>query len=277
MKITYELALQQLQATSADKQVLELLSATQGFLNDNLKQLSAKQLICVGEELGLSEASVRMALSRQTKAGKLARINGLYGISKQQKPFSLPRFWLKTSKRSMNWQDQWLLFSAAQGKLDTTTARRLGKRANLLGLRHIPNLGYMRPANLQDLAAEVRFHFESVAPKIRWTSATLVDLDKQSKLSWPQMWPVDALNEFYSSALEFIEYEFNLIDELDARRVMNRSFACGRLIVENLAVDPWLPAQWVDGRARNELLDRTLDYYQKIMPIWLQVLENELA
>lgn len=277
MNITFEFATQQLQSTSADKQVVELLSATKGFQEPKIEQLSAKQLIAVGQELGLSEPSVRMALSRQTKAGKLVRNDGLYSIAKQQNPYSLPRFWLQSSKRTHEWQKDWLLIHSLSGKPDTTTSRRLGKCAQMLGLMLIPSLGYIRPNNLDDLAQEVVYHFNQVAPNSQWLSAYLLDVDDTTLNYWEQLWPTDELNRSYNQAVAFIQQEQQILCSLSPRCVLNRSFACGRLLVELLSNDPWLPGLWVDETKRQELIEHTLAYYQAIKPSWLEVLDKQFA
>ncbi len=277
MSVNYKTALESLNNTSADKQVLELLSATKGFFNHEFEQLSAKQLIGVGQQLGLSEASVRMALSRQTKAGKLVRNQGRYRIAKQQNPYSVPRFWLHSTKRLRAWQGDWLLVHSGQSKTDPTIQRRLLKCAELLGLQHIPHLGYIRPNNLDLLREEVLYHFTSIAPDIQWTSGYWVGLDNASVEQYRGLWDCKKWDDFYHEALDFILQEQGLLKTLGVKCILNRSFICGRMIIEQLSIDPWLPEPWVDNSVRQQLIEQTMKYYQMIVPSWLQCLQEEFA
>ncbi|GAC14656.1 phenylacetic acid degradation operon negative regulatory protein [Aliiglaciecola lipolytica] len=272
MKLNYEIALERLATDSADKKVLELLSATKGFQISELTSLSAKQLLTIAEKLDITEASMRMALSRQTKQGKLIRNKGKYALAKSLNPFVLPRFWLDIKHRKMHWCGDWLLINQGDLKLNPTILRRLNNKAELLGLKFIQSLGWVRPNNLVDLREEVLFHFNAVIEQSGLLICYLKEIDKQWLAQLMQSWPVQQLNQFYTDAYEMISNECDLIAKATDREVLIRSFAIGRLLVENLSKDPWLPAEMIDESARTRLIDQSVEYYEQIKPAWLKVM-----
>lgn len=274
MEVSFQAAEAHLQAASADKQILELLSATKGFLQENLSDLSAKQLITIGTYFSMTEASIRMALSRQSKAGKLLRQKGRYMLAKNQKPFLLPRFWLDLGRRSMDWKYDWFLINAADTKFSTTLMRRLNQKAELLGLRNLPSLGWVRPNNLIDLKEEVIYHFSQVAPEINWFSAVLTQIPCQKQSEMQAGWPIASLNQFYTDGVQLMNEEKVKLAQLSDQDVLVRSFTVGRFIIHYLAQDPWLPKEMVDVEMRQKLTDQLIAYYQQIMPHWLKVLNQ---
>ncbi|MDO6711815.1 hypothetical protein Q4567_13860 [Aliiglaciecola sp. 2_MG-2023] len=275
MKLNYQVAIERLAADSADKKVLELLSAIKGFQISELTSLSAKQLLVIADKLEISEASLRMALSRQTKQGKLIRENGKYSLAKSRKPFVLPRFWLDMQQRSANWDGEWLLVNQLQHKFSPTIMRRLNNKADLLGFKSFPTLGWLRPNNLIDLREETLFHFHSVVEEPQFLTCCLTDIDEASIGLFTQSWPLDKLNQFYHKAYELIFSESELLETLSDKDILIRSFAIGRLVVEYLSKDPWLPEDLIDLPARTRLFEQTVEYYQKITPLWLNVMIQE--
>ncbi|MEP4892076.1 MAG: hypothetical protein ABJV04_18795 [Aliiglaciecola sp.] len=274
MKLNYQIAIDRLDADSADKKVLELLSAIKGFQISELTGLSAKQLLVIADKLGISEASMRMALSRQTKQGKLIRDNGKYALAKGKNPFVLPRFWLDIKPRSIKWNGQWLLVNQLQHKFTPTIMRRLHSKAELLGFKFFQNLGWVRPNNLNDLAEETIFHFHSIIDKPKILIGNLTDIDPETAKLFKHSWPTDELNQFYVDANELIANECNSMESQSEQDILVRSFALGRLVVEYLSKDPWLPRELIDLPARNRLFDKTVEYYQKITPLWLNVMNQ---
>lgn len=272
MLITYEMALQQLKEDSADKKILELLSATKGFQIESITSLSARQLLVVADRLAITEASVRMALSRQTKHGKLVREDGSYTLSRNNHPFILPRFWLDIKARCDVWHNDWFLINLGQQKFKPTIMRRLNRKAELLGLKLIPSLGWIRPNNLTDLHCEVAFHFESVTGSSHFLTSKMVELTDDWHNEFTKQWNISDLNHGYQHNLCFVREEQNELDDLSDREILIRSFAIGRLIIDYLANDPWLPNDMVDHQSRNSLVEEAIKYYQKIMPAWLSVL-----
>ncbi|GAA0852777.1 hypothetical protein [Aliiglaciecola litoralis] len=274
MLINYDIALEKLKADSADKKVLELLSAIKGFQIDDLTNLSAKQLLVVANRLEITEASVRMALSRQTKQGKLIRESGRYTLASLKQPFRLPRFWLDIRHRSISWKGDWFLLNLGEHKFSPTIMRRLSRKAELLGLAHLPSIGWVRPNNLTDLNSEVVFHFEKVTGQSDFIMGTLSDLSVTRQDKFMKAWPTAKLNTFYQEALTFITDEQHKIKEMKDQDILVRSFAIGRFLVEYLSNDPWLPSQMVNVADREQLVNASMAYYQEIMPAWLSVLQE---
>lgn len=272
MLITYEMALQQLKEDSADKKILELLSAIKGFQIESLTSLSARQLLVVADRLAITEASVRMALSRQAKHGKLIRANGSYALTSNNHLFALPRFWLDMQERCDAWHHDWFLINLGQQKFKPTIMRRLTRKAELLGLKMIPSLGWVRPNNLTNLHSEVAYHFELVTGSCDFLISNMVELTDVWQKEFTKQWNISELNHGYQHNLSFIRDEQSALDKLNDREILIRSFAIGRLIVEYLANDPWLPNDMVDHQSRNLLVEEAVKYYQKIMPAWLRVL-----
>ncbi|GAB2701516.1 hypothetical protein [Aliiglaciecola aliphaticivorans] len=274
MKLNYQTAMERLDADSADKKVLELLSAIKGFQISELTSLSAKQLLLIADKLGISEASMRMALSRQTKQGKLIRDNGKYSLAKSKNSFVLPRFWLDLKKRNLNWSGQWLLVNQLQHKFSPTIMRRLHNKAELLGFKFFHNLGWVRPNNLSDLLEETAFHFHSIVEQPQMLIGNLTDIDAGTTHLFSQSWPLDELNQFYVDANELIVNECQSVESLSDKDILVRSFAIGRLVVEYLSKDPWLPGTLINLPARTRLFDKTVEYYQQITPMWLNVMKQ---
>lgn len=275
MKLNYQLAHQRLLADSADKKVLELLSATKGFQLPNIDSLSAKQFLNIAHRLELTEASVRMALSRQTKQGKLTRDNGRYTLTRNQNPFVVPRFWLDIRHRCVDWQQDWLLVSFTDTKLSTTVNRKLARRAELLGLKFVPNLGWIRPNNLNKLQQEVDYDLSQVTGHRDFLCAILGAVDDTQQQKFQQYWPLQQLNQFYTDTSTFIENEISSITGLTDNEILKRSFAIGRLLVEQLSLDPWLPEEMIDAEARERLFYVSNTFYQQIKPAWLNILAQE--
>ncbi|WJG10890.1 hypothetical protein [Aliiglaciecola sp. LCG003] len=274
MFLTYDIAQQKLVADSADKKILEFLSAIRGFQNDQMKSLNAKQLLIIAQRLGLTEASVRMALSRQTKQGKLLRVKGRYMLASSQKEYLLPRFWLDIKSRSIDWQGDWLLVNVASQKLGATVSRRLSVKAELLGLKYIPALGWIRPNNLLNLREEVLYHFQQFVDESNILIAQLAHISPEWEQQFCSNWSPQALNQFYQNSVKFMQTEISNMTNLDDDQVLIRSFTIGRLLVEYLSKDPWLPERLIDLQARSELVNEASKLYQLIKPAWMNVLVN---
>jgi len=277
MEITYEIACQVSDKVSVDKKVLELLSATKGFakINDGIassKRLSAKQFLLIGKHLGLSEASVRMALSRQTKNGKLERSSGLYSLVNQNQPFLLPRFWLDIESRVTKWQGDWFLVSLAGHRVNATQTRNLTKKATFLGLAKIDGLGWVRPNNLTNLKHEVSHHFEQVLENKNFLTSNLLELDAEWQSSMHARWPVNRLNQFYIQTTKTLVDERLRLSKASKDEIVHRSFTFGRLLIERLSHDPWLPSQMIDLQSRQNLIDESKAYYLQIMPAWFDLM-----
>jgi len=273
MLINYDIAHAKLKADSADKKILELLSATKGFQIQELSSLSAKQLLRIADCLEITEASVRMALSRQTKQGKLVREHGRYSLVSAKRPFHLPRFWLDIRKLSKSWDGNWFLINLGGQKYTPTITRRLARKANLLGLQQIPTIGWIRPDNLINLHEEVQFHFQSVTNRNDFIMGKLSGVSESQFRQFTLAWPTDKLNDFYHNALIFITNERKKLAEMSDKDILMRSFTIGRLIIEQLSYDPWLPEQMIDAGSREKLIEETILYYQKIKPAWLNLLQ----
>lgn len=275
MKLNYQLAHQRLLADSADKKVLELLSATKGFQHPDINSLSAKQFLNIAKHLELTEASVRMALSRQTKQGKLNRDDGRYTLTRNQNPYVVPRFWLDIKYRCQPWKQDWLLVSFTDAKLSITVSRRLVRRMELLGLKFVPNLGWLRPNNLSELQQEVSYDLSNATQSNDFVCAILTSLDTNQQVRFQKLWPLAQLNQFYVDAEIYISEEMNRTVSLPDDDILKRSFAIGRLLVEQLSIDPWLPEEMIDVNARERLIRTSTSYYQQIKPAWLNILEQD--
>lgn len=274
MELSFKLAQGRFNTTSADKIVLELLSATKGFTSAGLSDLSAKQLLCICSHLNLSEPSVRMALSRQTKNGKLKRKSGRYSLTKSTRPFPTPRFWLDINHRLKPWSGEWLLVSLADQKVNATVMRRLQRKASLLGMHWIPGLGWIRPDNLHDLQQEVAINFAAILEQHEFYCAKMHSFSENWLANIVDQWQTTKLDQFYSQALRVMNEEEALLAGLDHEQILIRSFIIGRMLVEMLCEDPWLPAEMVNHSARSKLFDVGVEYYKLIMPAWFSVLEG---
>ncbi len=280
MDITYEIACQESDKVSVDKKVLELLSATQGFeqkpyASSREIQISAKQFLVIGSHLGLSEASVRMALSRQTKNGKLIRKDGLYSLARQSQKYSLPRFWLGIETRDQEWHGEWLLVNLGKRKNTATITRNLQKKAKLLGLSWVAGLGWVRPNNLSNIEDEVNFHFKQILKDDLFLVANVSNLAAFWTANFIENWPVTELNDFYKNARSALMEERTRLQNASLEQTIVRSFTFGRLLIERLSHDPWLPSQLIDKSAQQQLIDETKAYYKQIMPAWFELLGIE--
>lgn len=256
---------------SAGDLVLDLLAAHDQH-RLSVAALCRAALIC-----GLSEQSVRVAVSRLIRQGKVTSAGrGLYRLNAGGS--SLLRdveSWLRREQQAVAWHGGWIgVADGAVPRRHKVAWRRHERALALRGFRLFDAGIYLRPDNLKGGVSAVRRDLEGLGlAEQAWVMAVdgLGEADQRRACT---LWDLAALERQYRQLIERLQRSQAGFPALSAERAARESLLLGRCAIRSILHDPLLPEALMGGGQRHRLIERMRDYQAAAKVIWLQVLEG---
>ncbi len=229
--------------------------------------MPARSLVRVGEIFGISEGTVRVALSRMAVAGELESGEGHYRLgpelASRQRRLSVGR-----NPPLVEWDGDWetavVTGPARSPELRTAFRTTMGR----LGLAELREGVWLRPANLAP-DREGWNRPEVTRSVHRFTSRLGSGTDATSLAS--ELWDLDTwAGDARTLTAELVELTDALMGEAN---VLRSGFETSAAVLRHLVTDPVLPVElqppgWPAGRLREayEVFDSA---YRRSLAVWL--------
>jgi phenylacetic acid degradation operon negative regulatory protein len=216
-------------------------------------------LIDAAALFGIAEGSLRVALHRLQADGRVERDErGQYRIGAAAAPVqSLVAGWRDLDRRTRPWTGRWI---AVHAHAEAARRRRAhpdrGAHAlRLFGFETLAPHLRVRPANLRDGVAGVRAALRGLGLPDRALVFEIDHLDPADEARARALWDGDALVRAYRAARREIERSSARLPGLPEAEAMVESFGLGGRVLQQLVLDPLLPAPLVDERERRALIE----------------------
>ena len=212
-----------------------------------------------GALFGIAEGSVRVALHRLQAEGRVeSDERGQYRLAAAPVQ-SVVAGWRDLDRRTRAWSGRWI---AVHGDMARRRARiDPGARAlRLFGFEPLAPHLHVRPANLREGTAGVRKALEELGLPAAALVAELGELDPATDARARSLWDGVALVRRYRAARREIEESSARLPGLPEAEAMVESFRLGGRVLQQLVLDPLLPAPLVDERERRALVESMRAY-----------------
>jgi len=257
---------------SANELVLDLLET------HNAHELSVAALCRAAGVFLLTEQSVRVALSRLVRQGKVSKTGrGQYALNPAGSSlFRDVENWLRKEQRAVAWEGGWVgVFDGAVPRRNRVAWRRHCRALDLRGLRSLSSGLQLRPDNLAGGVASLRGDLEGLglAP-----GAVVLGVDQLAAADEDavrHLWDGAALRRDYREMLSWLERSGSRLEGMSQDQAAAETLMVGRAVIRGIIRDPLLPDALVSGEDRRELIARMRDYQDRAKVIWMRVLEGE--
>lgn len=228
--------------------------------------MPVRALVEAGAMFGLAEGSVRVALSRLLRDGRIERDErGAYRLGPAAREVAeRAAGWRRQSERMRPWSGAWLAVIATRPAVGARAARRRHARAlRWLGFRPLERGLAVRPDNLRGGVAGVRDELARLGPLPGALVCTLSDLDPVSEARARELWDVPALLAGYRRLREALERSAAELPNRPPAEAMVESFRLGGEALRALALDPLLPEPIVPAAERSAFAE-AMDRYEAL-------------
>ena len=219
-------------------------------------------LVQAGALFGIAEGSIRVALHRLLADGRVeSDERGQYRLGAAAAPVqSIVAGWRELDRRTRAWNGRWLGVHGAPAAQRGAAAQRSAQALRMLGFERLAPGLHVRPANLRADVASVGATLHAIGLPESALVFELAELDPAADARARRLWPADALVRSYRAAHRELERSSVRLRSLSESDAMTESFLIGGRVVQQLALDPLLPAPLVDERERLALLESMRAY-----------------
>lgn len=252
-----------LPSVSAKSLIVDLLSTVRAPYS-----VGVGALVRAGALFGLGENSMRVALARLRASGTLESAErGLYRLSPRAARVNREVVsWSRVEEQLIPWDGSYLAVDSSAVAGRDRKARRLRERAfRFFGFQPLTPALAVRPNNWRGGAAACRARFDALgAASGDDVAAPLVfrldDLDDTARRRANQLWDVESLEASYRATTARLDDATARMPELSREAAMVESFSIGGDAVRRIALDPLLPEEIVDAKARHEMIEAMRRY-----------------
>jgi phenylacetic acid degradation operon negative regulatory protein len=230
-------------------------------------------LVEAGGLFGIADGTLRVALARLLSSGRVERDErGAYRLSAAAAPVqqTIGR-WRARETTPEPWDGGW--WAVLEGSRPRGAAARQHDQAlRLHGLAQLEPRLWIRPANLAGDCAALRTSLAGIglAPGSRVFAAA--DFDAQTEDQARALWDVDALREGYAQSLATLAESEARLPTLERDAAMSESFLVGGRVLQQLVLDPKLPAAILDPAPRVALTQAMRRYDRAGREVWAALL-----
>jgi len=219
-------------------------------------------LIQAGELFGIADGSLRVALHRLSAEGRVERDErGQYRLGAAAAPVqSLVAGWRDLDRRTRAWSGRWIAVQADAAPRRRTRIDPAHRALRLFGFERLAGPLHVRPANLREGVDGARSALRTLGLPDAALVYELSDLDPAADTRARELWDGDALVRSYRSACREIERSSARLPGLPETEAMVESFSLGGRVLQQLVLDPLLPAPLVDESARRALVESMRAY-----------------
>ena len=219
-------------------------------------------LVQAGALFEIAEGSIRVALHRLLADRRLERDErGHYRLGAAAAPVqSVVARWREIDRRTRPWNGRWIGVQAPAAAPRRRTAQRATQALRLLGFELLAVGLRVRPANLREGVDGVRETLRGLGLPEHALVFELGELDPAVEARARRLWDTDALVRRYRAARREIERSSARLPAVSEAEAMTESFLQGGRVVQQLVLDPLLPAPLIDEDERRALLESMRAY-----------------
>jgi phenylacetic acid degradation operon negative regulatory protein len=235
------------------------------------REMSVQEITGVGNALGFSEQSLRMALTRLVEQSVAANPGrGLYRLSPSGEAMrDEVRKWRRLDELAKPWSGGWIgVFDAAIPRSDRAALRRHERAMRLRGFRELQAGLWVRPANLRDSVAELREHLRALGLHPSALVVSLNDLDDDARAKATSLWDTAAMLARYRALADELIASKRKLERIPLDTGAAESMVLGRDVIRHINLDPVLPEELMPQRALSNLIRVMSDYDQRARQIW---------
>ena len=235
------------------------------------REMSVQEIAGVGNALGFSEQSLRMALTRLVEQSVAANPGrGLYRLSPSGEAMrDEVRKWRNLDDLAKPWSGGWIgVFDAAVPRSDRAALRRHERAMRLRGFRELQAGLWVRPANLRDSVAELREHLRALGLHPGALVVGLNDLDDEARAKATSLWDTAAMLARYRALADELIASKRKLERIPLDTAAAESMVLGRDVIRHINLDPVLPEELMPQRALSDLIRVMSDYDQNARQIW---------
>lgn len=231
-------------------------------------------LVKAGGLFGLAEGSLRVALTRLAADGRVERDErGSYRLGAAAAPVQgVVGGWRTLDRRLRPWRGPWWAVQRPERALRGAAGRRAAQALRLHGFASLRAGLWVRPANWREPLDTLRERLHAIGlPDDAWVFEVR-DFDTATDARARALWDGAALVADYRRATQALRTSAAKLPELDTGVAMRESFLLGGSVVQQLVLDPWLPAPLVDEDERQTLLETMREYDRLGRSAWADFL-----
>lgn len=259
---------------SARALVLSLLAT----VNSNAQPIS--QLAEAGKLFGIEPATLRVAVTRMTKAGLVeSPERGFYVAGPKTRALNQrARQWQTVETRTTAWSGNWwMALTHHLGRTDRPQLRARERALALSGYRETGEAVWVRPANL---ALTLDAHRSALIELGADTGIRLLDLSETAPedAGWPALWETETLEATYREAINAMDESLARLPSLPAPDAARETLLIGQAVIRLINFDPLLPPElasqslfleMVEGMKRYNKVGRACwrTYFDETAPI----------
>jgi phenylacetic acid degradation operon negative regulatory protein len=235
------------------------------------REMSVQEITGVGDALGFSEQSLRMALTRLVEQSVAANPGrGLYRLSPSGEAMRVEvRKWRNLDDLAKPWSGGWIgVFDAAIPRSDRAALRRHERAMRLRGFRELQAGLWVRPANLRDSVAELRDHLRALGLHPSALVVSLNELDDEARAKATSLWNTAAMLASYRALADELIASKRKLERIPLDTAAAESMVLGRDVIRHINLDPVLPEELMPQRALSNLIRVMSDYDQNARQIW---------
>ncbi len=218
-------------------------------------------LLKVGEVMGISGNSIRVALARMKRKGLVeCTARGVYALGPAAAPTDRRvKMWKKASDMTVPWsdnRDMWLVVPTGLVDRERGQLQRTIRALKLMGFRGSGRDLYIRPANLvmneYQLAATLR---SLGASEDVWPIGPTKLVNAHPAKAFHE-WDCHGLNKSYAEWLVELDATWRHLKEMGIYESAAKAFEVGDRAIRAIVADPLLPETMVDVVLRERFFEK---------------------
>jgi len=219
-------------------------------------------LVQAGALFGIADGSVRVALHRLQAEGRVeSDERGQYRLGAAAAPVqSVVAGWRELDRRTRPWNGRWIGVHADLSPVRRARVHPSARALRLFGFERLAPELHVRPVNLREGVSGVRDSLRRLGLPEAALVFEMGELDPADDTRARALWDGEALVRGYRAARREIERSSARLAELPEAEAMVESFQLGGRVLQQLVLDPLLPAPLVDERERRALLESMRAY-----------------
>ncbi len=244
--------------------ILDLLVA-------NGRVLPVQALCRAGALMGISDATMRVGLTRLASQGKITHsARGAYGLNRGGPALARDiDDWRRKGAQTVAWRGRWLAVQdAGVPRSDKTAWRRHSLALQLRGLAPFQAGLHLRPDNLRGGVDAVRAQLLELGLAPQALVFCLDGLDAERSAQAHALWDVAAYRKDYRRLQRALQDSGQRLPAMGLADAARESLLLGRAVIAYLVRDPLLPPEWMADDARTALVQQMQAYQDAAVCVW---------
>ena len=211
---------------------------------------------------GIADGSVRVALHRLQAEGRVeSDERGQYRLGAAAAPVqAVVAGWRDLDRRTRAWNGRWIAVHGDVARRSRTRIDPAARALRLFGFESLAPGLWVRPANLREGVDGVRAALKELGLPAAALVYEIGELDPATDARARSLWDGEALVGGYRAARREIDASSARLPRLPEADAMVESFRLGGRVLQQLVLDPLLPAPLVDERERRALVESMRAY-----------------